>query len=446
MKNKICKIIACMTFLFIIFVPSVFAHGGEDMHGSSGTSTMNHAMAPIPTNTPSPLPLYFLTAFLIIFIIWNTTKREYKKLPVSYLFLILVIVGFLSWGFFIQFPEFSKNVGQMMTKTYGPGNNMDGPLHMMGFSAGLNQNNLAKVDDISKDPADLPPPITRKSESVVKVNLETREVLSNVTEDANYYYWTFNGTVPGPFIRVREGDTIELTISNDAKSIHDHSVDFHAVTGPGGGAVLTQVKPGTSKTARFKALNPGLFSYHCATADVPSHMANGMYGQILVEPKDGLPKVDRELYVAQGELFTKQEMGAKGFLEYDPIKMMHEQPTFILFNGKPGGATKKPTLHVGEKVRIFFGNGSVAVPSAFHLIGEIFDHVWPEGGWSNNPLTNTQSILVGAGSSAIVDFKLEVPGTYTMVDHALSRLYKGGYMSITATGSAAPEIYSEVSK
>lgn len=435
-------IFAIGTLFTAIIIPSASAHGGEDMQGGNTMSTMNHAMGPVPTNEPSPIPLYILAGALFVFIIWNVAFRDYRKLPWSYLYLSIVFVGFLGWGLFINNP-LNNGVDKMMTKTYGPGNNADGPLHMMGFSSGLKQDTLNKTDDISKDPTELPPPITRKTEATVKVTLDVKEVLANVNDDATYYYWTFNGTVPGPFIRVREGDTIELTINNDPKSIHAHSVDFHAVTGPGGGAVLTGVEPGKSKKARFKALNPGLFTYHCATADVPSHMANGMYGQILVEPAEGLPVVDREFYVVQGELFTKQEMGSKGFLEYDPVKMLNEQPTFILFNGKPGGATKKMTAKVGEKVRIFFGNSSVAVPSAFHIIGEIMDHVWPEGGWSKNPITNSQSILVGAGSSAIVDFRLEVPGDYVLVDHALSRLYKGGWTVLTATGSATKGVYND---
>jgi nitrite reductase (NO-forming) len=155
------------------------------------------------------------------------------------------------------------------------------------------------------DAPQVPPPITRKHATKVVVNLEVKEVVQRLADGVEFTFWTFGGKVPGKFIRVREGDEIEFHLSNHPSSTMPHNIDLHAVTGPGGGAAASFTAPGHTSTFSFKALNHGLFIYHCATAPVGMHIANGMYGLILVEPKEGLPKVDREYYVVQGDFYTK---------------------------------------------------------------------------------------------------------------------------------------------
>jgi nitrite reductase (NO-forming) len=286
---------------------------------------------------------------------------------------------------------------------------------------------VATAPDIVRDPADLPPPIRNRPVQVVHVDLETIELTGQLDDKTTYNYWTFNGKIPGPFIRVRAGDTVEVRLKNRDDSVLIHSVDFHAALGPGGGAMFTQTDPGAEKTVTFKALVPGLFVYHCATPSVAHHITNGMYGLILVEPEGGLPQVDREFYVMQGELYTAQPFGTQGAQEMDWEKLISERPEYFLFNGAVGALTKAHPLRAqpGETVRIFFGVGGPNFTSSFHMIGEIFDHVYEGASIGSPPLTGVQTVSVPPGGATIVDFKVARAGQFTLVDHALSRLERG---------------------
>ncbi len=288
--------------------------------------------------------------------------------------------------------------------------------------------------DIVRDPGDLPPPIGQRPPQVVKVALETIEVKGKLDDGTTYVYWTFNGKVPGPALRVRVGDTVEVTLTNSADSMVAHSVDFHAATGPGGGAHATQTDPGAHNTVTFKALKPGVYVYHCATPSVAHHITNGMYGIIIVEPEGGLPQVDREFYVMQGELYTVEPFGTQGEMEMDYDKLISERPEYFLFNGAVGALTKRHPLYasVGETVRIYFGVGGPNYTSSFHVIGEIFDNVYNLGSITSPPLTNVQTVTVPPGGTTVVDFKLDRAGTFVLVDHALSRAERGlaGYLVV----------------
>lgn len=293
---------------------------------------------------------------------------------------------------------------------------------------------------------DVPPPVTRREAAVVKVSLETKEVVGTLMEGVEkpttYRFWTFGGHVPGPFIRLRVGDVMELHFSNDKASWMPHNVDFHAVTGPGGGAKITTTAQGQTTVARFKMLNPGLFVYHCATPPIPHHIANGMYGLILVEPLEGLPKVDKEFYVMESEFYTKGKFGEEGLQDFAPEKAEVAQPDYVVFNGSVGSMTGDHALKAkkGDTVRLFVGNGGPNLVSSFHLIGDIFDKVYREGALSN-PEENVQTTLVPAGGSTVVEFKLDVPGDYIMVDHSIFRIEKGALGILHADGEDEPEIY-----
>jgi nitrite reductase (NO-forming) len=298
--------------------------------------------------------------------------------------------------------------------------------------------------DVVRAPSDLPGPIGRRGPQLIKVGLETTEVTGRLDDGATYHYWTFNGKIPGPFVRVRVGDTVEVELKNSEDSAHFHNVDFHAVTGPGGGGAVTVAEPGETKGFTFKPINPGLYVYHCAVSPHAQHISNGMYGLILVEPEGGLPRVDREFYVMQGELYTDHPIGAKGEIGEDFDRLMDERPTHVLFNGAVGALTEQAPLKakVGETVRIFFGVGGPNLTSSFHVIGEVFDRVYSLGDLTSRPLTNVQTVSVAPGGAVAVEFKLQVPGRFILVDHALSRLDKGciGYLDVE--GPPDPEVFS----
>ncbi|AOS43325.1 Copper-containing nitrite reductase precursor [Lacunisphaera limnophila] len=297
---------------------------------------------------------------------------------------------------------------------------------------------------ILTSPPHVPPPIARKHNARVVVNLEVREVVMKIADGAEYTFWTYGGSVPGSFIRIREGDIVEFTLNNHPSSKLPHNIDLHAVTGPGGGAASTFTAPGHGSKFTFKALNPGLYVYHCATAPVPMHIGNGMYGLILVEPKDGLPPVDKEFYVMQGEFYTQGTFGAPGLQNFDMAKSIDEHPTYVLFNGAVGSLVGDKALAaaVGERVRIYFGVGGPNLTSSFHVIGEIFDKVWPEGGM-RYVQEHVQTTMIPSGGAAIVEFKLDVPGTYVLVDHSLSRAFnKGALGMLKASGPEDRVIYS----
>jgi nitrite reductase (NO-forming) len=298
--------------------------------------------------------------------------------------------------------------------------------------------------DISREPNDLPPPIVKREPQTVRVDLLSVEVEGRLAEGTTFSYWTFNGRVPGPFIRVRVGDTIDIHLKNSADSSMIHSVDFHAATGPGGGAAALQVDPGREKSMTWKALVPGLYVYHCATPMVAEHIANGMYGLILVEPEGGLPPVDREFYVMQGEIYTDVPYGQHGSAEFSVEKLLNERPEYFVFNGAVGALTKLHPLHakVGETVRIFFGVGGPNYTSSFHVIGEIFDRVYTLGGLQTPPLEGIQTVTVPAGGAVITEFKLEVPGNYALVDHALVRAERGLLGILNVEGPPNPDIYN----
>lgn len=308
---------------------------------------------------------------------------------------------------------------------------------------GANPPSATKLPSVARDPAAVPPPIGTRGPQEVTVDLETVELQGRMADGSSYHYWTFNGTVPGPFLRVRVGDTVHVKLKNKADSTMIHSVDFHAVTGPGGGAVATQTTPGGETGFTFKALNPGLYVYHCATPMVAHHIANGMYGLILVEPEGGLPKVDREFYVMQGELYTRAALGQLGAQEFSVDKLLAERPEYFVFNGAVGALTKETPMKakVGETVRIYFGVGGPNFVSSFHVIGEIFDRVYDQAALTSAPQTDVQTTLVPAGGAAVVEFKLDVPGRYILVDHALSRLERGLAGLLVVEGPGNPAVF-----
>lgn len=400
--------------------------------------------------------------FFFVRLVWRL-----KALPMSIamLFFILGITLFVSVSvgriYALQYPIY--------VQSFGPGSGPGLPLkNVISFFQHIEQ--FPYIEDIARDPNDVPPPITileplestfnlaeMASSTLEIVNsdavpdsggqvrelyLETTEVLSEIAPGITFNYWTFNNTVPGPLFRVQEGDIVKVIIKNSETSLHHHNVDLHAATGPGGGGKVSVVAPGETKEFTFKALNPGLFVYHCAVPNMAVHMAHGMYGLILVEPKEGLPKVDKEFYVMQGEIFTTGAIGRQGLQAFDAKKMMNSVPSYVTFNGRPNGTVGKMKAEVGDTIRMYVGNGGVVHNSSFHVVGEIFDTVYPEASIGGALFKNVQTTNVPAGGATIVEFTVDYPGTYVLVDHALMRTDRGAWGTIEVTGEADPTIFN----
>ncbi|MBX2798678.1 MAG: nitrite reductase, copper-containing [Myxococcales bacterium] len=290
---------------------------------------------------------------------------------------------------------------------------------------------------------EVPPPIGDRQSKNVIVELEVIEKVMPIADGTDYLFWTFGGEVPGKMIRIRQGDSVEFHLQNHPDNRLPHNIDLHAVTGPGGGAASTSTAPGHESVFTFRALNPGVYIYHCATAPVGMHIANGMYGLIVVEPPGGLPPVDREYYVMQGDFYTAEPYGAAGLQTFDMQSAIDEDPTYVVFNGSVGSLVGDSALtaQVGETVRLFVGNGGPNKISSFHVIGEIFDWVYPEG--SSTPQPNVQTTLIPAGGASMVEFAVETPGTMILVDHAIFRTFhKGSLGMLNVAGAEVPSVYS----
>ena len=293
--------------------------------------------------------------------------------------------------------------------------------------------------DISRNPTDVPPPVGTRAPTTVVVELTAREVTGQLdpASGATYHYWTFNGKVPGPMIRVRQGDEVEVRLHNDPSSRMVHSIDLHAAIGPGGGAALSQTMPGQTKTFTFQATTPGLFVYHCGTPMIADHIANGMYGLILVEPPGGLPRVDHEYYVMQGEIYTASGMGAAGLQAFSEAKLLDESPSYFIFNGAVGAVSREHPLQskVGDTVRIFFGNAGPNETSSLHVVGEIFSHDYVFGSLTSPPLNGVQTAGVPPGDAAMLELTTAMPGQFNFMDHAMSRMAKGLVGTINVSGA-----------
>jgi copper-containing nitrite reductase len=338
------------------------------------------------------------------------------------------------------------------------------------------------IPSVSEAP-NVPPPVGRRGPAVIHVDLDASMRRVELVPGVLYDAWTFGGHVPSPFIRARVGDTLEVTVSNSHGSMprmtsmehmshgvlpmsHDgsdmsdmkaapsgtsgevgmpHNLDFHAVMAPGGGSIVTTAVPGEKKTARFKLLYPGLFVYHCGTPPVMDHLANGMYGLILVEPEGGLPKVDREYYVMQSEFYATPPDPETHVAAYSHEAGLREDPTYILYNGdRPLFGRTALTAHTGERVRLFFGNAGPNKPASIHIVGLVLDKVYREGDLLSAPAQDLQTTLVPPGGAAVLEFVPQVPGTFTLMDHAIFRMEKGAMAQIRVEGAERPDIYSSV--
>lgn len=385
------------------------------------------------------LAIAFLAAAILLYIV---LRRSHSRLITGLLVTVFIGVSLffyvpngLPTGF--DYPAFLTSYGPAGSPGLPFANVIQFFLHFGSFE---------KVADIARDPNDIPPPIIRTTTATDTIDITAKEVISELAPGVYQNFWTFGGKVPGPFLRVMQGDTVVINFHNDATSLHHHTIDFHAVIGPGGGAAVLMAAPGETKTLTFTALHPGLYVYHCASPDVATHMAHGQYGLILVEPKGGLPKVDKEFYVMQGEFYTTGTLGKQGLQIFDTRAMLDGTPQYIVFNGRVGALTSTSTnvlsAKVGQNVRMYVGNGGVNLISSFHVIGEIFERVYEDASLMSPPLTDVQTTLVPAGGATVVEFAPLVPGNYTLVDHALARIDRGAWGVLHVSGTTTPGVFS----
>ena len=289
----------------------------------------------------------------------------------------------------------------------------------------------------------VPPSIKRKAPTTVVIKLEAKEYIGELEKDVKYGFWSYNGSVPGPMARVRVGDTVQFHLSNAKDNTQPHNIDIHAVNGAHGGAAVSTVSPGEKKVFTFTVMAPGLYVYHCAAGSIVDHISNGMYGLILVEPKEGLPAVDKEFYVMQSEFFTTEP--EDGLASFDIQRGLDENPSYVVFNGKSGALLDKNALkaNVGDNIRIYFGNIGPNSVSSFHVIGEIFDSVYVGGGIGGPINKNIQTTLVPAAGATIVEFKVDYPGSYVLVDHSIFRVAKGAIGHLMVEGKKNPKVIRE---
>jgi nitrite reductase (NO-forming) len=313
-------------------------------------------------------------------------------------------------------------------------------------SGGASTPQPTDVDRVAADPTDIPDPIDRDSPTTHDIELETKEVVAEIEPGVTFRYMTFGGQVPGPMIRVRRGDTVNLTLTNPEDNGLPHNVDFHAVYGTGGGADATTVAPGESASISFKATYPGSYIYHCAVPNLDMHISAGMFGMILVEPKEGLPEVDNEFYFGQHEIYTDKSAGEEGHHGFSMGSMVDEEPTYVVLNGEKYAITPNRygpvTAKKGETSRVYMVTGGPNLPSYFHPIGNVWTEAWPNGAIASQPDEYVQTMTVAPGSCFIGTMEHPVPETIKLVDHALSRVARKGLMAqVKVEGSPEPEIF-----
>ncbi|MFD1563403.1 copper-containing nitrite reductase [Haloarchaeobius amylolyticus] len=307
-----------------------------------------------------------------------------------------------------------------------------------------------EVDRIARDPTDIPPPVDWNEPREHDVTIETERVTAEIEPGVTFDYMTFEGQVPGPMIRVRRGDQVNLTfeVSEDL-NVAAHNMDFHAVYGPGGGAEATTVAPGDDPMQiSFTADYAGVFIYHCAIPNMDQHISAGMFGSILVEPEDGLPEVDNEYYLGQHEIYTDGEVGEEGHHSFDFDAMLDEEPTYVVFNGQAYGFTEDGVgpmeAETGETARVYFANGGPNLLSSLHPIGNVWSRYYRDGDLLSEPDQNIETAPVAPGTTTAAEMEFPVPGPVKIVDHALTRAARRGALAgINVAGEENPDLYDE---
>jgi nitrite reductase (NO-forming) len=331
-------------------------------------------------------------------------------------------------------------------------------------AAGAAIPDLVPVEDLQQAPDDevhlsyapeVPPTITRADPAVFDVHLEVLEGVCPLdpANDVTTEMWGYRvegdtavtcGS-PGPVLRGRVGDLARITLSNLEGNEHPHNIDFHAVTGQGGGAADLTVAPGETATIEARLLYPGAFMYHCAYGDVPEHIAKGMYGMFIVDPETPLPDADHEWAVMQSEWYVDRPDGG-GEAAFNRESVTMEEPSYVTFNGRTDALSGDNALQmkVGERARIYMVNEGLSLDSNWHPIGSHWDTVYPEAAThpDNDVIRGSQSTLVVTGGGTVTELVGQVPSTVILVDHALPRTFdKGAIGEVVIEGDPNEEIF-----
>jgi len=304
------------------------------------------------------------------------------------------------------------------------------------------------VDRIARDPTDIPEPVDWDEPREHDITVRTERVTAEIEPGVTFDYMTFEGQVPGPMVRVRRGDRVNLTfeVPEDLNAAA-HNMDFHAVYGPGGGADATTIAPGDDPTQiSFTADYAGVFIYHCAIPNMDQHISAGMFGSILVEPEDGLPEVDTEYYLGQHEIYTDGDLGEEGHHGFDFDAMLKEEPTYVVFNGQAYGFTPDGGVpmeaNTGETARVYFANGGPNLLSSWHAIGNVWSRFYRDGDLLTDPDLNVETAPVAPGTTAAAEMEFPVPGPVKIVDHALTRAARRGALGVVdVSGESTRDIY-----
>jgi nitrite reductase (NO-forming) len=265
------------------------------------------------------------------------------------------------------------------------------------------------------------PPV--QAGNVAKVHMTLKDMTVEIAPGVKYRTWSFDGTgAPGPVVHVRQGQTVEMTLTNGGAI--PHSIDFHAARiAPN--VAFKDVMPGQSFTFRFKANDPGVYMYHCGTKPVLAHIANGMYGAIIVEPAKPLPPVDREYALVASEWYLTND-GIKEPASLDMGKARAMMPDWTTFNGYANQYVTHPlTSKPGESVRFWVVAAGPTLDTNIHVVGTIFDRVWTNADMKSAPQQGVQTVLVPAGGGAVFDVKIDQPGLYPFVSHAFAHVDLG---------------------
>ena len=301
-------------------------------------------------------------------------------------------------------------------------------------AAAVSPLSLASTEPIAAPRDARLPPLIGTGDSV-SVDVVAEDKTIAIASGVDYQGWSFGGSVPGPIIHVRQGQTVNVTFTNHGTM--QHSLDFHAaITAPSQNYV--ELQPGQSIKYSFVARVAGAFLYHCGTPPVLLHIANGMYGVLVVDPAKPLPPADRSYVIAQSEWYTQQVGGKLMGPSYE--KMLVERPDEVVFNGAAFQYRDHPLVAApGERVRLYFVDVGPNLWSSFHVIGAIFDKVYPDGD-AAHALSGVSTYSVGPGAGAIFDLVLPEPGKYPFVDHDMAHAMVGaiGVLEVRGNGAAPP--------
>lgn len=332
----------------------------------------------------------------------------------------------------------------------GDGNPEDNEPEDDNNNNGLPEPRDPEVDSIAADPTDIPDPVDWDEPRHHEWEIQTEEYIVEIEPDVTHQMMTFEGQVPGPLYRARVGDSVTLTFDvPESLNADVHNIDFHAVYGPGGGAVDTTVDPGDGPAEiEFTLEYPGAHIYHCAPGSHDHHISAGMFGAIIVEPEEGLPPVDREFYFGQHELYTRGNTGETGHHGWNFEASMDEDPTYVLLNGEVGRYVQDGTIgplhaETGETVRVFWANGGPNLVSGPHPIGNVWSRWYASGDLLSDPQQYVEGAPLPAGVTAVGEMELPVPGMINFVDHALSRVvHKGLLAQLMVEGEEDPDIFN----